>query len=516
MEADLVLLNGNLLTKAEGNSLAMYKGRIVKIGRKEDIYPLIGSKTKIIDLKGKAVLPGFIDAHIHLSLFGLSLNQIDLRGTRSIEELKARVKEKVNRTEKGEWIIGRGWDQELFEEKRYPTRWDLDDVSPDNPVILMRVCEHICVVNSKALELASINRRTEDPPGGKIDRDERGEPTGVLREQAIELVQRTIQAPTLEKLRDSLELAIKEAVKRGLTSVHFVCTDRFPDELRALQLLREEGKLLLRVYLIPPYKFMGKLRDLGIVTGFGDSMLRIGGIKIFTDGSLGGRTAALEEPYSDMPNERGILIYSPDELKEIVLEIHRSGFQAVIHAIGDRAIRTALDAIEYALEMEPRAHRHRIEHASVLNPSLLRRMRELGVVAVVQPHFIFSDFWAKDRVGPERARWVYALKSLKENIVVAGASDCPVEPLDPLRGIWAAVTRPNLPENEKLGVEDAIDMYTIGGAYASFEEDEKGSIEEGKLADLVILSDDPLEVPPDEIKDIRVEMTIVGGRIVFP
>ncbi len=515
MEADLVLLNGNLFTRARGNSLAIYRGRIVKIGKEDEIALFIGHKTKVIDLRGKIVLPGFIDAHIHLSLFGMSLSQIYLRGTRSIEELKAKVRERAKKAKKGEWMLGRGWDQELFKEKRYPTRWDLDEAAPDNPVLLMRVCEHVSVANSKALELASITRETKDPPRGKIDRDEEDEPTGILREQAVELVQRVIPPPTLEQLKLQLELAIREAVSKGLTSIHFICSDRFPDELKALQFLRKEGKLLIRIYLVPPYSSLEKLENLGIMTGFGDSKLRIGGIKVFTDGSLGGRTAALEEPYSDMPSGKGMLIYSPEELKDIVLKIHKAGFQAMIHAIGDRAIKVALDAIEFALNEEPKAHRHRIEHVSLINPTLLRRMNDLGAVAVCQPHFIFSDFWAKERVGPRRARWLYALKSLKEDVVVAGSSDCPVEPLDPLRGIWAAITRPNLADDEKLSVEEAIKIYTIGGAYASFEEGDKGSIEERKFADLVVLSDDPREVPPERIKDIKVEMTIVDGKVVF-
>ena len=516
MEAESVFINGSIFTPlGKAEALAIHSGRIMKVGTNEEISPLIGPRTKVIDLKGKTVLPGLIDAHVHLSSYGLALAQLDLRGTKSIEELKSMVRKRAISLSKGEWILGRGWDQELFEERRYPTRWDLDEVAPDNPVFLKRVCGHLCVVNSKALEIASITKETKDPPRGKIDRDESGEPTGILRENAIDIVYKKIPPPNLEQLEEALARAIKEAVKRGLTTIHFICSDRFPDELRALQLLRKEGRLLLRIYLIPPYDFLEKLEEIGIFTGFGDSMLKIGAIKIIEDGSLGGRTAALEEPYTDMPDKKGMLIYSPEELREMVLKIHKAGFQAAIHAIGDRAIRVTLDAIENAVKLMPRDHRHRIEHASVLNPKLIERMKKLNVVAVCQPHFIFSDFWAKERVGPERARWVYALKSLMENVIVAGSSDCPVEPIDPLKGIWAAVTRPYLPENEKLTVEEAIEIYTKGGAYASFEEEEKGTIEEGKLADFIILSDDPTKIEPERIKDIKVEMTIVGGRVVY-
>ncbi len=516
MKAESAFINGIILTPSgKAEALAVCGGRILKIGTNEEIRSLVGPKTRVIDLKGKTVLPGLIDAHVHLSGYGLALSQLDLRGTRSIEELKKAVKEKALSLRKGEWILGRGWDQELFKEKRYPTRWDLDEVSPENPVFLRRVCGHIAVVNSKALEIASITKETEDPPRGKIDRDERGEPTGILREWAMDLVYEKIPPPNLEQLKEALERAIKEAVKRGLTTIHFICSDRFPDELRALQLLRKEGKLLLRIYLVPPYEFLEKLEEIGILSGFGDSMLKIGGIKILEDGSLGGRTAALEEPYADMPEKKGMLIYTPEQLKEMVLKIHKAGFQAAIHAIGDRAIKVTLDAIENAVKYEPRDHRHRIEHASVVSPEIIERMKEVNVVAVCQPHFIFTDFWAKDRVGPDRARWVYALKSLKENVVVAGSSDCPVEPIDPLKGIWAAVTRPFLPENEKLTVEEAIDIYTRGGAYASFEEDEKGTIEEGKLADLVVLSEDPTKIDSEKIKEIAVDIVVVEGKIVY-
>ena len=516
MEAQSAFINGVILTPSgRAEALAVYSDRIIKVGTVEEVSRLIGPRTRVVDLGGKFVIPGLIDAHVHLSGYGLSLTQLNLRGTKSIRELKEAIRERALSLDKGEWILGRGWDQELFEERRYPNRWDLDEVAPENPVFLRRICGHVCVVNSKALEMAFITKDTKDPPGGKIDRDERGEPTGILRESAVKLVYKKIPPPSLEQLKEALARAMHEAVKRGLTSIHFMCSERFPDELRALQMLRKEGKLLLRIYLVPPYEFLKELEEVGLSTGFGDSMLRIGGIKIFADGSLGGRTAALEEPYADMPGNKGILIHPPEELKEIVLRVHRAGFQAVIHAIGDRAIRVALDAIESAIREEPRDHRHRIEHASLVNPRILERMRELKVVAVCQPHFIFTDFWAKDRVGPERARWVYALKSLMKNVVVAGSSDCPVEPIDPLRGIWAAVTRPFLPKNERLTVEEAIQIYTKGGAYASFEEDEKGTIEEGKLADFVVLSDDITKTEPDKIKEINVEMVVVGGRIVY-
>ena len=519
MQADLALINGNIITlnpsKPHAQAIAIKNNRIVKVGENGEIKPLIKESTKVIDLTGKTALPGFIDTHIHIAGFGKTLTEVNLRGIQSIKEMQEKLEKRVEKTGEEEWILGRGWDQDRLKEKRYPTRWDLDKVSPNNPVVFTRVCGHLCVVNSRALEKASITAETTPPPGGKIDKDPKtGEPTGILREKAMDLVHRVMPEPSEHQLMEACGLACQKAVEAGLTSVHWIIHS--PAEIRVIQKLRSQNKLPLRVYILIPIEFLDHLIRLGLYTGFGDDMARIGGVKILADGSLGARTAALHESYSDDSSTRGMMLHSEEKLEELIVKTHRAGHQLAVHAIGDRAIDVVLTALEKALKKIPRKdHRHRIEHASVLNEKLIRRMKRLGVTASVQPHFVVSDFWVVDRLGPKRARWVYPFKTLlQEGVPIVGGSDCPVEPISPLLGIWAAVSRESFPE-EQISVEEALRMYTIDAAFASFEEGVKGSIEVGKLADLVVLSDDPRKVPSDEIKDIEVEMTFVGGRMVY-
>jgi predicted amidohydrolase YtcJ len=519
MQPDTILVNGTIVTLKPSNphaqAVAIKNNRIIKVGKNREIEPLIKEGTKVIDLKEKAVLPGFIDTHIHITGFGKTLTQINLRGIQSIKEMQEKLEKRVERAKKGEWILGRGWDQDRLKEKRYPTRWDLDKVSPNNPVVFTRVCGHLSVVNSRALEKASVTAEAAPPLGGEIDKDPKtGEPTGILRERAMDLVHRVIPESSERQLMEACGLACRKAVEAGLTSVHWIIYSRA--EIRVIKKLRAQNKLPLRVYILIPVEFLDPLIRLGLSTGFGDDVVRIGGVKIFADGSLGARTAALHESYSDDSSTRGMTLYSEEKLEEMIMKTHRAGIQLAVHAIGDRAISMVLTALEKALEKMPRKdHRHRIEHASVLSEKLIRRMKRLGVIASVQPHFVVSDFWVADRLGPKRARWVYPFKTLiQEGVPIAGGSDCPVEPVSPLLGIWAAVSRKSFPE-EQISVEEALRMYTIDAAFASFEEDIKGSIEVGKLADLVVLSDDPRSVPPNKIKDIEVEMTFAGGKAVY-
>ncbi len=519
MQADIALIDGNIITinpsKPHAQAIAIRKNRIIKIGTNREIKPLIKENTKVIDLKGKTVLPGFIDTHTHIAGFGKALTQINLRGIQSVKEMLKKLKKRIEKTREGEWIQGRGWDQDHLKEKRYPTRWDLDKSSPNNPVVFTRVCGHLCVVNSKALEKARITAETTPPPGGKIDKDPRtGEPTGILRENAMDLVHRVMPEPSEHQLMEACGLACLKAVEAGLTSIHWIISS--PTEIRVIQKLREQNELPLRVYILIPVEFLDHLVGLGLSTGFGDDVVKIGGAKILADGSLGARTAALHESYSDDSSTRGMMLYSEEKLEELITKTHKAGLQLAVHAIGDQAIDMVLTALEKALDEMPREdHRHRIEHASVLNKELIRRMKRLGVIASVQPHFVVSDFWVVDRLGPKRARWAYPFKTLVQNGVrTVGGSDCPVEPISPLLGIWAAISRESFPE-ERITVDEAIRVYTINAAFSSFEDSVKGSIEVGKLADLVVLSADPRSVPPDEIKDIEVEMTFVGGRMVY-
>ena len=518
MPADLALINGNIITinpsKPQAQAVAIKDNRIVKVGTNREIKALIKKGTKVIDLNGKTVVPGLIDTHIHMAGFGKALTEINLRGVQSIKKMQNKLKERVEKTEEEEWILGRGWDQDRLKDKRYPTRWDLDKVSPNNPVVLTRVCGHICAVNTRALKKAGITEETTPPPGGEIDKDSKtDEPTGILRENAMDLVHDVKPGISEPQLMKACRLACRKAVEAGLTSVHWIINSEA--EIRTIQKLRAQKKLPLRVYILIPVGFLDHLIGLGLSTGFGGDMVRIGGVKIFADGSLGARTAALHASYSDDPSTKGMMLYREEKLEELIMKAHRAGLQLAIHAIGDQAVDVVLTALEETLKEIPREdHRHRVEHASVLSETLIRRMKKLGVIASVQPHFVVSDFWVADRLGPKRARWTYPFKTLiGEGVPTVGGSDCPVEPIRPLLGIQAAVSRKSFPE-EQISVDKALRMYTIDAAFASFEEDAKGSIEAGKLADLVVLSRDPRRLPLDEIKNIVVEMTFVGGRMV--
>ncbi|UCE29078.1 MAG: amidohydrolase [Candidatus Bathyarchaeota archaeon] len=519
MYADLVLTNANILTmnrsKPHAQAIAIKDDRIIGVGTNQEIKPYVRRSTKTIDLKEKTVIPGFIDTHVHLTAFGKLLGQINLRGTGSIKEIQEKLRKQVQKMPKGQWILGRGWDQDRLKEERYPTRWDLDKVSPDNPVVLTRVCGHLCVANSQALQIASITKETISPPTGQIDKNpETDEPTGILREDAMALIWKMTPEPNEEQLTEACSLACRKAVETGLTSIHWLINT--PTEIHIIQNLHRQKKLLLRVYIITPLKLLSHLTKLGLYTGFGDNRIRIGSIKIFSDGSLGARTAALSQPYHDKPTRKGIMLHSVEELSRLATKAHKANLQLAIHAIGDQAIDAVLTVLEKTVREAPRKnHRHRIEHASVLNRKLIPRMKRLNVIASIQPHFIISDFWVANRVGSTRARWVYPFRTLIQNdISVSGGSDCPIEPIDPLLGIWAAVARKVCPE-ERITVDDALRLYTTNAAYASFEESIKGSIEVGKLADFIVLSHDPYEISPDKIRDTKVEMTVIGGRAVF-
>jgi predicted amidohydrolase YtcJ len=520
MGCDLALLNGNIVTmdrkRKRAEAVAVAGERIIGVGKNSGIKRLIGKNTEVINLRGRTIVPGMIDSHIHFVDYGLSLKRIDLRNVRSIVEVQKKVASEVKVTPAGKWIVGRSWDQERLREKRYPNRYDLDKVSPENPVVLSRVCGHICVVNSQALQLANITKQTTDPQGGQIDKDpETGEPTGILRDEAMSLVWRCVPEPTKSELVAAIEAASRKALSAGLTSVHVLLRNSMCIE--ALQEARATGKLGVRVYMGIPVELLDDLIHLGLKTGFGDNWLKIGCVKMLLDGSLGGRTAALKEPYADDPGNKGLLLYREDELRQLIDKAHDSHCQLAIHAIGDHAIDLALDAIEEAQNKTPRENpRHRIEHASIINQQQIDKMTRLGVIASVQPAFVTSDFWAIDRVGKPRESWIYPFKTLFKKVVASAGSDCPVEHLDPLEGIWAATTRGGFLPAELLSVDQVLHMYTVNGAYASFEENEKGSISEGKLADMIVLSRDPFEVPSNELKSIKVETVIVGGKVIKP
>ena len=514
LNPSLLFLNGNVLTmdaaRPQAEAIAVAADRIIAVGSNEQIKSLTGPNTRVLDLNGATVLPGFTDCHIHLIEYGLSLRNIDLQHTQSIEEVKKIVAERTHGSTT--WVLGRGWDQEKFAEKRYLTRRDLDEASPEKPVLLRRICGHICVANSAAFTLSGVSAKTPNPPGGIIDHDAAGELTGILRENAVDLVSRSIPPLELKDYSQAALIASEHALRAGLTTVHCITGSEL--ELKALLNLKSEGRLPLRFYVLIPFDQLKAAVALGIRSGFGDEWVRIGAVKIFTDGSLGARTAALEDPYDDDPENQGVSIYDQQQLDDMVSEAHRSGFQIAAHAIGDKAIAMALHAITRADESAPgRNLRHRIEHASVLNSELIRQMKEAGVVASVQPHFVVSDVWLEQRLGARRASLAYPFHTLVQSgLILVGGSDCPVEPLTPLSGIEAAVNRAG---GEAITVEEAISFYTRNAPYASSEESMKGTITPGKLADLVILTKDPRKVPAARLSEIQVLFTIVGGKFAY-
>lgn len=518
---DTAFLNAHILTmdsqRPRAQALAIERGRIARIGTNREILSARRQDSQTWNLDGAVVLPGFTDCHTHLVAYGLQFFDANLRKARSISEIQDILRKQAQNTNVGEWVLGNGWDQERLKERRFPNRFDLDAAFPERPTCIIRIDEHICTVNSVALQLANITGATVDPPGGVIDRDgNTGEPTGVLRENAMDLVLSLIPQREDREVRKAVSLAIQKAVAAGLTSVH--CVVDHPQHVQVLQAMKRAGELKLRVYLLIPDEWLDSAAKIGISTGFGDEMLRIQSVKIFMDGGLGARTALLEKPYSDAPDTTGVLIHAQDELNAIVEKAARHGLQVAIHAIGDRAIGMALTAIENAKLTVPNSDRlrHRIEHASVLNRGLIDRIRRSKVVASVQPHFIVSDPWVPDRVGRERAKLVYPLRSLARiGPTLVGGSDCPIEPIDPLEGLHAAVASAPEGYGELVNAQTAVEMFTKNAAYATHEEKLKGTIEEGKIADLVVFDRDPLQVPPEQICSINVLATIVGGKFVY-
>lgn len=519
MSADLALTDAHVLTmnraQPHAEAIAVKGNRILKVGSNSEISKLFGKNTQVIHLRGKTVLPGFIDTHIHVTDFGQSLLWMTLDGVNSIKELQDRLKKRVGKTPKGRWIIGRGWNQSCFREKRLPNRFDLDAVSPQNPVVLYHQSGQLCVVNSKALKLAGVTNQTSPPSGGVIDKAaDTAELIGVLRESATNLIWAVIPGPTEEELMEATERACQKIVESGVTSVHWMVLSSI--ELSIARRLLAQNRLPLRVYMVVPANLSDKIEDFGTQNSLN---LKVGGAVISADGYLAARTAALLQPYSDTPSESGKLLCTQEEMNLVATKILKKGLQLVIHAMGDRAVETALTTLEQVSTEVPReARRSRMEQAAVLNKGLIERMKRQNVIVSVQPCVIASEFsvWsAAEHLGSERARWLYPLKTmLKEGMRVAGGSDCPMEPLNPLLGVQMAVTREYFPE-ERLTVDEALRIYTIDAAYSSSEESIKGSIAPGKIADLTVLSHNPLAISPYTIKDIDVEMTIVGGKTVY-
>ena len=513
--ADLALIHGNVLTLSQAQpraqAIAIAKDRIIKVGTNEEVKRLVNHDTQVIDLNGKTVVPGFIDTHIHVADFGRTLQWVDLRQADSVNAMKGIVREKVDRTAKGKWILGSGWNEENFAEKRSPTREDLDAAAPDNPVILYHQLGRRSVTNSRALELSGISKKTAAPIDGAIEKTAgTNEPNGILVGSATDLVWNTIPQPTEEETLEAAKEACRKIIEAGITSIHWIALSA--TELMVAKRLQQTSDVPLRIFLIITDEVFENLP-----AQVDQSEPKVGGVLVFSDGYLASQTAALNIAYVGDPSNKGKLLYTQEELDRLATKIHKAKMQVIIHAMGDKAVDAAFKAIENLPKAE-RKFRYRIEQAALLNRQLINRLRKLQPIVSVQPKVIESEFnvWsAVEHLGGTRARMLFPVETLlKQGVLVAGGSDCPMEPLNPLAGIQSLVMRKPFPK-ERLTVEEALRLYTIGAAYATMEEKEKGSIEEGKLADLSILSDDPATVPRDKIAEITVEMTIVDGKVVY-
>ena len=540
LEADLILSGGTIITVASdrprAEAIAVKNGRILAVGSTHELNDLRGAKTQVIDLKGKTVLPGFNDAHNHMASFGMQLQMVPLRSAKAatVDDIVAAMHQRAGTQEAGTWVKGAGYDDNKLPGGRHPTRWDLDRASTDHLLFARHTSGHMCVVNSRVLELLGINRTTLDPSGGHIDRDEQGEPTGLLQENAVALVTDQFYPYSTEEIVEALGAANKVYLSEGITSHTEAGVGYLSDlELLAYQQAVQEGQLTIRSNLMVSAESLFTTKGAegeaffglsqGLRTGWGDEWLRIGPIKMFSDGSLIGRTAAMTQGYATDPDNTGFFATPEETLRDWIFRGHHSGWQLATHAIGDRAVSFILDCYEEANFAQPRPdHRHRIEHCGVIDQGILERIEHLGVIPVPQQHFIgeLGDGF-KRNLGPERTRWCYVQKSfLARGIRMPGSSDRYVVEGAPLLGIHDAVNQKTLSEDdyvpeERITPEEAIRAYTLNSAYASFEENIKGSIEPGKLADLVILGADPTRVLTEEIQHIPIQGTVVSGQLLF-
>jgi predicted amidohydrolase YtcJ len=513
-------------------ALAVRGDRILGVGKIADMEKLKGPQTQVIDLGGHFVMAGFNDAHLHLDDAGMTKLSVDVTGAKSLDELRGRVAKKVQESKAGDWILGSGWDETLWPVKVTPTRWDLDEVSDGHPVFLVRIDGHIAVANTRALQLGSVTLASRNPQGGQIDRNQNGEPTGILRETAQAAVLGAIPKPTHRLRRQALELALADLAEHGVTSAQ----DYSPvwENFQIYEELEKEGKLTARITeWLPfddPVEELDKKRNSHPQS---DVMLHTGMLKGFMDGSLGSHTAAMLEPYADDPKNSGLPRYDVAKLNDMTKERVLAGFQIGFHAIGDKGVQMALDAFAEAEKAAHEAHvkapnggddfRLRIEHAQVTTPAQIAQFKTLKVTASMQANHLLTDMrWAQDRLGPKRAATSYAwLAFLNKNVILAFGTDYPVEPVTPFRGLYAAVTRKSengkqeyFPE-QRLNIDQALSAYTAGSAFAEFDEKDKGKLVAGMLADFIVLDRDPTASVPEKLLGTKVLRTVVGGKTVY-
>jgi predicted amidohydrolase YtcJ len=532
LDADTIVRGGHIVTMAEGGAIvtamAIRDAKIQAVGTDAEIKACASPRTKIIDLQGRTVLPGLIDVHTHTMEWaeGILRDQLDLTYPKvhSISDIVAMVRERAAKTPKGQWITGAGWDDAKFTEHRYINRRDLDAVAPDNPVYLEHVSGHLSAVNSAALKLAAITRETPDPNGGVIEKDSAGEPTGILKDTAMDLAAKLLPPDPPDIHMRAAKLISERALALGLTTIHDIYISS--DEIRGYQDAYARGWLKLRVQMSPRIGSIAdaeQLAKMGVHTGYGDDTLKFGAAKMFADGGMGARTIAIyPPPVEGEPNNFGVLRWKPEDMQKAHLIAARAGWQLETHAIGDRAIDEVLDSYAAVIkELNLTDARFRIVHTGISTPAIQKRLADLHVLVDGNPPFIYwIGSWFK-KYGPERVRWSYPAKSYIANgVIEAAGSDVPVTPLSPWWGIWAAVARKELgtgevlaPE-ERLTITEALRLYTCNGAYAGFEEKTKGTLEPGKLADFIVVDRDVLSVPTDQLKDVQVLETYVGGAIV--
>jgi predicted amidohydrolase YtcJ len=529
--ADLIITNAKIWTvdpnhpKAE--AVAAIGDRIVAVGTSAEIDEWRGANTRVIDASGKLVLPGFNDAHVHFVSGGFQLDQVELKDADSQQEFARRIAQRASRSPKGEWILGGDWDDQKWNPPQLPTRELIDQVTPNNPVFVNRYDGHMALANSIALKLAGVTAKTPNPPGGEIVHDAKGDPTGILKDAAMDLVGKVIPPPSHARIVRAARRAMAYASSLGVTSVQ----DMNPSyaEVSAYGELAETNDMPVRIYAAPMISGWQDQAKIGIHRAFGSRYLRIGALKAYADGSLGSTTAYFFQPYTDAPNTRGLLnqdMIPLSKMRDRMIRSDAAGLQLCTHAIGDQAISIVLDLFTNVVKANgEKDRRFRIEHAQHMATKDFDRFAHLHVIASVQPYHAIDDGrWAERRIGPERIKTTYAFRTfLQHGVRLAFGTDWTVAPLNPMLTIYAATTRatldgknPNgwLPE-QKLTVQESVEAYTMGSAFAEFQDQVKGSITPGKLADMVVLSDDIFSIDPKLIRDVRVDETIVGGRVVF-